>query len=98
MEIKMCRKSVLVIFAFQWLSQFNVGASKFSFQVQTSSIQSVRKSILLRGGTLSPSSSSKKKKAKKSKKISKQETGPTKNVIADAMEKDPTEALGDAIR
>lgn len=98
MEVMMCRKSALVILALQLLSQSNVGASEFSVQVQTSSVQSVKKSILLRGGTLSSSSSSKKKKQKKSKKSSKEEAGPAKNAIADALEKDQTEALGDAIR
>lgn len=94
----MYRRRAFLILALQSLSQSNVGASKISVPLQTRGISlSTEKTILFRGGAQSaPSSSSRKKK--KSKKVASQESEPAKNAIANAMEKDSTEALGDAIR
>ncbi|CAJ1957328.1 unnamed protein product [Cylindrotheca closterium] len=98
----MYRRRALLIIVLQSLTQSNVGASKLSVPLQTHSIRvSIKHPIWFRGGALSASasaSSSKKKKKKKSKKAAGQDSKPAKNAIANAMEKDSTEALGDAIR
>mmetsp|Transcript_12509 Transcript_12509/g.29858 ORF Transcript_12509/g.29858 Transcript_12509/m.29858 type:complete len:101 (+) Transcript_12509:77-379(+) len=100
MEIKMHRRRALVLVAMQSLSQSIVGASKLPVLLQTHDIRlSTENPILFRGGALSTSpSTSKKKKKKKPKKAASQESKPAKNAIASAMEKDSSEALGDAIR
>lgn len=103
MEIKRYKRHALLLLALRSFSQHKgVAASKLSPSMQANICfrHSAETQTVFRGGALSsPSStSSKKTKKRKSKKAATHQSEPAKSAIANAMGKDSTEALGDAIR